>query len=289
MRVELPIHSWAVAGCGEGFALPEGRVCPLPPEGFHPRKARLPGLAKALATAALEGGEALESTSVLFGTALGCLTETAAFVENMIERGGVAPRPRAFTASVHNAIASEVARALGARGECQTFVHGEVSMVQALFAAARQVQRGGGGEILVGAVDEWTPYVERGLLACAPGTPLEPSEGGAVLRCSARRGEALVLLRAVGFGRPRDPRAWLDAQLEGLSVDAVLVPGDDGSASRVGTHPSASAVMTALAVGILSGEVEPAALGIDGNLRRIVIMSTTRFGDRGLVVLESVR
>jgi len=304
MRVELPILSWAVAGCAGGPSLPEGRVCPLPPAGFHPRRARLPGLARGLATAALGGAGVGESASVLFGTALGCLTETAAFLENHIEQEGVAPRPRAFTSSVHNAVASEVARALGARGECQTFVHGELSFVQVLFAAARQAQRGEGEEILAGAVDEWTPYVERARSGCAgAGGRGEVAEGGAVLRCSASAepGSALALLRRVALGRPSDPEAWLEESLAGLEVDAWLLStscshgpsvGDRGVVSctaLTGAHPSAPAVATALAVGVLSGEVDSAALELALPPRTVAILCETRFGERGLLVLEAAR
>lgn len=304
MRARLPILAWAVAGYSEGTRLPEGRVCPLPPAGFHPRRARLPGLARALATAALGGAAVGESASVLFGTALGCLTETAAFLENLIEGEGVAPKPRAFTASVHNAIASEVARALGARGECQTFVHGELSFVQALFAAARLAQRGEGEEILAGAVDEWTPYVERAWSSCAGAEALgEVLEGGAVLRCSASAepGAALALLRRVAFGRPSDPEAWLEENLAGLDVDAWVLStsyshepgaglaGAVSCAPVTGAHPAAPAVAAALAVGVLSGEVESAALELAVGPRTIAILCGTRFGERGLLVFEAVR
>src|SRR5690606_14663565 len=109
----------------------------LPPEGTGRQGGRTGRLALALARQALGDEEPAPNTATIFGTGLGCLTETAAFVEHMNAAAEATPKPRMFAASVHNAIASRVALQFGARGECQTFSHGEVSFAHAVFAASR--------------------------------------------------------------------------------------------------------------------------------------------------------
>lgn len=295
MKVELDVLGYAVAGAG-ALPLSAERVSELPAPRFHARKARLPGLAHELATRALGSAELGAEGSVLFGTALGCLTETAAFIENLFEHDGVSPKPRAFTASVHNAIASEVARKLGARGECQTFVQGELSHVAPLFAAACASARGSRGPWLVGALDEWTPYVARGRAACGREGPA--TEGGALLHL-VRAGSAanpMARVTEVAFARPVDPRAWLGSRVE--SVEAVLTSGrglelglELGLAAVVdtlptcGDFPSAGALALAAACAVLAGELEPGVLGLAARPRSLGLLGASRFGDWGWITL----
>lgn len=295
MKVALDILGYAAAS-SLPLPLPDSRLCAVPEPGFHARKARLPGLAFELGQRAL-GGESLgQNGSVLFGTALGCLTETAAFVENLITEDGAAPKPRAFTASVHNAVASEVARKLGARGECQTFVQGELSHIAPLFAAARARARGSSGAALVGALDEWTPYVGRGRAAC--GEESAAAEGGALLHLAGAAGARPSLARVtqVCLGRPRDPRAWFEARAGEaqavLSARAGLelagARGIDASAFS-GDFPAAGAVALALCVALLAGEAAPEDFGIHQRPARLAVLSASRFGEWGLVTVEAPR
>ena len=177
----------------------------MPPPGAKGRKARLPDLAVALARRAVGDREVPEETAVEFGTAFGSLTETESFVENMIRAREETPKPRHFSASVHNAMASRVAMALGAKGPCRTFVHGELSFLQAVRSARRS------RFALVGALDERTPYVDRAREVCGKGAggdhvpiPLEDVGRGTAVeapvverrgraRIAGRRGEAAAL------------------------------------------------------------------------------------------------
>jgi len=294
----LPIVAYAWAGASAG-PLREARRAQLPPQGPQPRSARLPDLATALVRRALEGGPALPpEASVLFGTALGCVTETAAFLENMIREAEALPLPRAFAASVHNAVASRVALAIGARGECQTFVHGEVSFAQALFAALRRRARGERGPVIVGAADEAPPHVA--LARRALGCPDADAEGGAVLLCGDAEGRPpLAWVRRAAFARPRDPLAWLATQFAATPADALFLdlPPEHALESHaalltvdarrlVGGHPSGAAVAAALAVALVSGEVDAGALSLEATPRTVAVVSASRFGDVGLVVVS---
>src|SRR5206468_3220883 len=133
VKLELPFSGYAAAGEGSEI-LPERRRVALQASGSARGGGRLPRLALELAQLALGPRSAPESTGVFFGTALGCLTETESFVANMMRSREATPKPRAFTSSVHNSIASFVALNFSARGECNTFVHGELSFARALFS-----------------------------------------------------------------------------------------------------------------------------------------------------------
>jgi 3-oxoacyl-(acyl-carrier-protein) synthase len=283
----LPVTGWAVAGVNEALGLPPERAVGLPPPGPHKRRARLPALARALAKAAAEGHALPPDTAVFLGTAYGSLTETVAFLENMLREGEAAPMPRAFSASVHNAAAGAVALDLGARGENQTFVHGGLSVVQALFAAGRRA-RHTAAPALVGALDEATEEVRRAHTACGSGT--EPGEGGAVLRLGGP-GAAQATVRIGAWGSAPDLPAWL-AREEGDEepLDLILadreLPGARSVLPWAGVHPSASAVALALAVALVGGELPPQALELARAPSRVGVVATARFGEAALLVVE---
>ena len=200
----------------------------MPPPGAKGRKARLPDLAVRLAREAVGERTVPELTAVEFGTAYGSLTETESFVENMIREREATPKPRHFSASVHNAMASRVAMALGAKGPCRTFVHGELSFVQAVRSARRS------RFALVGGLDECTPYVDRGRAACGLGAG---GEGGAVFYCGD--GPALAELSVGGEGDV----CW--------------------DAADYGEHPAACAVAVARAIDALADPAHAARIAID--------------------------
>jgi hypothetical protein len=281
----LRVSSYALAGATVDV---EGRRAELPPLGPHRRHARLPRLAVALAKTSLGDGPVAGETSVFLGTALGSLTETEVFIETMIRENESTPRPRAFSASVHNASASRIAIAIKARGENQTFVHGELSFVQAAFAAAR---RRGPGPALFGACDELTDYVNRGRRACSAPPAHPAAEGGAILVADDSK-PTLATVRVAAFGPAPDPKAWLQdhdltgavlvptAALAELIPDAVLTP------PFTGEHPARAASATALAVAVLAGELAPSALDLPEGLTTITVVSASRFRELGLLVVS---
>ncbi len=286
----LPIHSYAMSQL-DG-AEPTDAMVPLPPPGANARKPRLATLATQLAERAVSTLEGAPPSplAVYFGTALGSLTETAAFLENMIERQEAAPKPRAFTYSVHNAAASRVAQTMKARGENQTFVHGEISYAVALWSAQLAFTRDA-TSVLVGAADETSRYVERARTQCCPDTATSPvDEGGAMLlSLAATERPAIATIRTVAFARPRDPQQWLAAHLADTPVDQLLhgVPTDHATAvstlaaetlpyvETVGTHPSAGCVALATAIATIA----------DGHRSTVGVVTASRFGDWSLVVV----
>jgi 3-oxoacyl-(acyl-carrier-protein) synthase len=92
------------------------------------------------------------------GTGLGSLTDTAAFVENLILKEERAPRPAFFANSVHNSLASQVAIELGLTGLNSTPIHREISFETALWQGAGEIALGHADLALVGAADELNSY-----------------------------------------------------------------------------------------------------------------------------------
>ena len=290
MRIDLPIAAYAVAGTGTESAHPERRLR-LPPPGTKRQGGRAPLLATALARSTLPEHTDRAEVAVLFGTGLGCLTETQLFVENMIRNSEETPKPRAFSSSVHNAIASKVALEIGAKGECQTFSHGEVSFVHAVMGAGLVRARYPDAPIVVGAVDESNEYVDRGLTWC--GATSIGGEGGGVLYCAR---DAIARLSTVAYARPTDVTRWLDEQTDekgegvaiaGMTDDYEDIPGVS-LLDWPARHPSAAATATCLAVGILAGEVAPKALDLVTIPDRITLLTLSRFGDCALIQVEAI-
>jgi 3-oxoacyl-(acyl-carrier-protein) synthase len=170
-----------------------------------------------------------------FGTGLGCLGETAAFVENMLINEERAPLAGRFANSVHNACASQLAIEFHLRGLNSTSTHREISFEAALWQCANQLRQGRADLALAGAADELSPYAQavgerwgwwdENAPAIRPFArelqgrrrPL-PGEGAAVFTL-ARAGQGsppLASLRSVHFGQfaaraGRPPEAQTEA------------------------------------------------------------------------------
>lgn len=305
--MSLLLHAWALTGHVPELVLPSGREVALPVPGYQSRHARLPELALTLAQAALSPRNASPDLSVLLGTALGSLTETESFLEGVVGPESYV-RPRAFTTSVHNAAAGHVARSLGARGENQTFVQGEVSAGLAVFAALALRARGGTGPVILGAVDECTARAAAIRQECLAEGPWAAAEGGAVLYAGGdeERDPALARITRVDLGRPEDPEAWLRERLGAAPPAGALLalpapergerapwldlPLEMASlAPRAGAHPALMASGLALATALLTGEMLPATLGLPlpAHPRQLAVIGGSRTGEWALVRLES--
>ncbi len=271
MNPELYVQAVAAAGAGSE-ALPEARRVALRERVPVRKGGRLPNLGLSLARAALGDSDPAPTLGVLFGTNLGCQTETESFLAHLFRAEEATPKPRAFSASVHNAIASFAAQELGARGECSTFVHGELSFAWALFAAARAT---GPGPFCVGAVDELPR--ETFLELARAGDVAGEEEGGALCLVSRDAASPMARIASLAFGRPDDPEAWARAE---LADDAAAVVSSGGA-----QHASSLATRTALAAAILAGESSPAALGLDARAERIALLEVTPRGECALIAL----
>lgn len=252
------------------------------------------------------GHELGSDTAVILGTALGSMTETMSFVESMIKDCETNPKPRAFAASVHNAIASHVALVLGARGACQTFVHGSTSWAQSLFAATRVVAEGNAGPVIAGALDEWSEYIPSRSTGEGEAPMTSHDEGGGLLLLapSASARESCPTLRGVHLARARDPMTWLHGTLAGNEVDMLLFgdtriePGASLGRSEctarsyeslVGAHPSAGAAALVLAAEILRGKYDVSLLDLPKSIKSIGIATISHLGDVAFAAIDGPR
>lgn len=215
------------------------------------RRARLPTVAVALAQLAIGERTIPESAAIFFGTTYGAETETEAFVENMIRENEQLPKPRAFSASVHNSMATRVAIALGVRGTNRTYVQAEHSLYLALRAAARA------SVALIGSLDESTALLRRGHTEY---DDVLEGEGGAVL-----------------YAHPDGDLAHL--RFEG-TAECWMRP--------LARYPGSVATTTALAIGVVHGDVEPARLGLAERPDSIGIRNVSRHRERSRIIVERV-
>ncbi len=285
--------------------LPAKRTVALPATGAHKRRARLPDLAVAMADRLLEDTRLdPERSGILLGTGLGCLTETALFLENMIHEREALPIPRAFTASVHNAIASRVAEQHGLRGECHTVTHAELSLVHTLFASRSCFERGH-GLVLAGALDERHPYANAAF--SARGLRLE-GEGGALFRLEPVSQSSTKALARIHLHhpvqRPRNLREWVAARSATSPATIVLFGGPGVSQPErnvdtnlswipheplTGNHHSAPALALAHAVGVVSGELDPKRLAARADAHTVALVTIGAEGEAAWIEVEDVR
>jgi len=183
-----------------------------------------------------------ERTCITVGTGLGCLNETALFVENMLLNEERGPLPTRFTNSVHNACASNLAIELGLKGLNSTATHQEISFEAALWQSAQEIGRGYADFALAGGADELNSYVlatgaRRGwwdastsaLRPFAGNMPAKqrplPGEGAAlfVLADARKSPKPLAHVTAIRLGRFAVlPGAVADAKLEAAWIRETL-------------------------------------------------------------------
>ncbi len=96
--------------------------------------------------------------SVCWGTGLGMVSQTAAFVENIFEKNEAEPMPTAFTNSVHNAVSSAIAINGKFGGLNSAVTAKEISFECALAQAIREINSGACDVSVVGASDEFIKY-----------------------------------------------------------------------------------------------------------------------------------
>jgi len=224
-----------------------------------------------------------EEVAVIVGTGLGCLGETAGFLENMVQQDEREPMPARFINSVHNAPAAQISIAFGFRGENLTFTHESISFELALWQALALLRAGRTRYALVVGVDEISPYT---ITALRERTTL--GEGAAALLLGpAREGlPRLLAVRARPLAERRpDPSAEadfvrgallaagrapedVDLILCGSSADGVLGIQRGTFGRLCGEFCTAPAVGFALAArGVREGRVPDGVL-LDGALDR---------------------
>ena len=181
----------------------------------------------------LIGATAPENICAVIGTGLGSLTDTAAFVENLILKDERSPRPALFTSSVHNSLASQVAIELKLAGLNSTPVQREISFETALWQGANELASGRADLALVGAADELNQYhlaagMRWGWWNKTSPRAL-PGEGCALFTLGRAETAAapLAFVSAIRIGRNEKPDAAAEAKwiLETLERDGIA-PGE---------------------------------------------------------------
>lgn len=95
--------------------------------------------------------------AIITGTAYGCLEDTGAFLNKLVENREEALNPTPFIQSTHNTIGSHIAMLLQCQGYNQTYAHGAFSFESALIDAMMRLADHPSEKILIGGVDEITP------------------------------------------------------------------------------------------------------------------------------------
>lgn len=180
--------------------------------------------------------------SVAIGTGLGASTATAAFVEPFVADENIAPSPQKFTNAVHNALASQVALEMTARGLNSTITHRETSFESALWHGTQELAEGNSDYSIIGAADELTPYLLSAGIhwgwwnETTPAIkPLSsnvsnrqkalPGEGATVfcLTLPENADNAIAIISAVSTGRfTLNEESEIDADLETKWIESAL-------------------------------------------------------------------
>lgn len=114
---------------------------------------------KALQEAAVQMPDAIITASDY-----GCMENSEAFLEGVLEVEGAAMRPTNFMQSTHNTIGSVIATRLRCHGYNATYSHTGRSLLSALEDAMMQIRLGDIHTALVGWYDERTPRMDASRL-----------------------------------------------------------------------------------------------------------------------------
>jgi hypothetical protein len=161
-------------------------------------------------------------------TGLGEIGETTSFLENMVNKAEVEPKPARFINSVHNSVAAQIAINFGFLGENHTVTHGAVSFELALWQAMALLRAGRAKYAVLCGVDELSPYFA--LMGEKLGwwnTQTKPGEGSAafVLTKGDLLGDVHERLKIAALKvRPQRPLSGsaFDPQEEKRFIEKVL-------------------------------------------------------------------
>jgi Beta-ketoacyl synthase, N-terminal domain len=92
--------------------------------------------------------------AILVGTGLGCVRDTAKFLNQIIDNGEQLLNPTAFIQSTHNTVSGQIALMLGCRKYNLTFSHNSISFESALLDGMLLLDDGEAHNILLGGIDE---------------------------------------------------------------------------------------------------------------------------------------
>lgn len=98
--------------------------------------------------------------AIIVGTGLGCIKDTVKFIDTINSVSTSSIPPTAFIQSTHNTIAGQIALLLSNNNYNMTYVQNGVSFEHALIDGHLKILEGQ-NNILVGALDEMTDYIQN--------------------------------------------------------------------------------------------------------------------------------
>lgn len=96
--------------------------------------------------------------AIITGTGSGCIIDSEKFLRAIIDNDEQFLTPTSFIQSTHNTVGAQIALGLNCKGYNFTYVNGAVSFESALLDAMMQIELKQVNNVLVGGVDEMTPY-----------------------------------------------------------------------------------------------------------------------------------
>ena len=98
--------------------------------------------------------------AIILGTGLGCLTDTAKFLQNIKNKRGDLLSPTAFIQSTHNTISGQISILLNNKGYNVTHSQNSLSFEMSLIDTMTEFHEGA-NLVLVGGIDETHPFVKE--------------------------------------------------------------------------------------------------------------------------------
>ncbi|MCP4311177.1 MAG: hypothetical protein GY790_07950 [Bacteroidetes bacterium] len=230
--------------------------------------------------------------AILVGTGLGCVRDTAKFLNQVIDNREQLLNPTAFIQSTHNTVSGQIALMHGCREHNLTFSHNSISFEAALLEGIMMLDGGEAENILLGGIDEvvdesWQLMQKSGCLTgpAGEGSNFFVISSGRSAGSMARVDGMEILNRCEETGELTG-RIQSFLASRGLSVDDIdlLVSGRYGNDSDrayygeverlfdpgvvvgykhlVGEYDTAPAFATWLAARIIRDHVTPSAVQI---------------------------
>ncbi len=109
----------------------------------------------ATAKLCLDKAQIQQPDAIIVGTGLGCLDDTAKFLNVLIENNESMLNPTPFIQSTHNTIAGQIALLLKCKGYNLTFTQKSLSFETALLDAFTLMNSGEANSVLLGGADEF--------------------------------------------------------------------------------------------------------------------------------------
>lgn len=247
---------------------------------------------------ALEKAGLVNADAILVGSGLGCVRDTAKFLNQLINQQELLLNPTAFIQSTHNTVSGQIALMLGCREYNLTFSQNSISFQTALLEGMMLLGEGEARNIILGGIDEVVDesFQLMDKSGCVAGVVGEGSNffvissertEGSMARIDAvdmlngfNTGKMLiehtrVFLATKGLefedidlfisGRNGDGKEMdVYREVEGLFSRAAIV----GYKHLVGEYDTASAFGTWLAARIIRDEIIPKAILIENKNKR---------------------